>query len=584
MRKLALALLLVASYAWAAGPFYAARLGNASASCLDATTNVCSLSRAASLATTGEIIYVAPDVYTGDEITSSGYLVFSAKAPSVICTGLAGSCVLRPTVSTGGVRYNTPPNGAVFSVSGITIDGVSGTAPNDCFWFQDSAGGTYTPTLTNNLCLNPVNYAHHLSATGINITINNDTLIANDTVTSRSFLFADRSGTTLQSGSVLVNGGSATIARHTITAGSGGIISLDAFAAGLTARVDQFVFSSTLSSALTGSGEHPGIQLLNFTNSSITRSVGSVQGNYGTRSTALFRINSCGNVGGQGCEGTETPVAIVNPYIKDVYGTIGSFTGYGAIIGQDTSTSADNQITGARIENAVIQCTTPETAAHGVMMGYLVGGDVLRSIVNRCGINFIAKKTSTSATRFIGNLSFNAVSQNFRAKGALVQWINNTAISSRGFGALYYADTETVSTTTSTVSLWNNIGYVNGGSPTYNVFVAPSNTLTIATTNDWFGLANWTNAASNYTSLATWNADAAVGTDLAVDPVFYGIPTASNPTAACLGSTSSITSAGTALNPSYMDVQGHVFANPPAIGAFTGCGDRPSVTRAAISR
>jgi hypothetical protein len=577
MRALALILCLAWGQAWAVD-YYAAPGGGAAASCVDATTNVCTLSRAVTVAGNGDTISLAAGTYAGTQLGASGYVLMTSELINLTCAGTR-TCILQPSTSTAAIRLNTPPNGGTIAITGVVVDGLNGTAPNYCFWFGDSAAGTYTATITESTCMNPVFYGTYVAATGLTLTMTNVNMTATSAVTTRSYLFTDRT-VKWAGGAITISGGTSEIAnQNTPTYGT---IEISANAAGLTASVSDFTGTTTLNSALTSTGEHPGIELLNVASSTIRNSTMNVIGNVGSRSTALFRINSCGNVAGQGCVGTETPRAITTAVIDNVTGTNGTPGGYGAIIGQDATSSADNQITGAHISDADITCTVASNSGHGAMLGYLVGGRITRSKVDACGINFIAKKTATTASEFSGNLSINAGSQHFRLKGALALFANNTAASYTGTGSLYYADVESVSGTNSTVSLYNNIGYANGGVPAYNVFVETASTLTVADDNDWYGAATWYDDATTFTTLATWNAVAAVGTDLDANPAFAG---GASPTLASgfrLSADSSLRRVGTDRNAgNYQDNGNRGFLHPPSIGAWEAASGDQAAARTA---
>lgn len=574
--RVLLLLCLVWGQAWAVD-YYAAPGGGAAASCVDATTNVCTLSRAVTVAGNGDTINLAAGTYAGTQLGASGYVLMTSELINLTCAGTR-TCILQPSTSTGAIRLNTPPNGGSITITGVVVDGLNGTAPNYCFWFGDSAAGTYTGSVVDSTCMNPVFYGAYVAATGLTLTLTNVNMTATSAVTTRSYLFTDR---TVQwaGGSITISGGTSDIAnQNTPTYGT---IEIRGYAAGLTASVSNFVGNTTLNSALTSTGEHSGIQLLNVANSTIQNSTMNVVGNVGSRSTALFRINSCGNVAGQGCLGTETPRAITTALISGVTGTNGTTGGYGAIIGQDATSTGDNQITNARLEDADITCTVAANTGHGVMLGYLVGGLVSRSEADSCSINFIAKKTATTASMFSGNVSINAIDQHFRVKGGLATWANNTAASYEGTGSLYYADVETVSGTNSTVSAYNNIGYSLGGVPAYNVFVETASTLTAADDNDWYGRAVWYDDATTFTTLATWNAVAAVGTDLDSDPGFV-VPTATTAEGFKLSSGSALRRVGKDLNiGNVQDAGNRAFLHPPSIGAWEATSGDAAAARTA---
>lgn len=577
---------------WAgATTYYAAPGGGAAANCTDVGANVCTLARCVTVALAAGNTHtcnLAAGNYVGTELGASGYVLMSGGLVSLECATYNG-CTLRPSAATAGVRLNGPPNNGLVSLIDLNVDGVNGTAPNYCYWAQDSAGGSYTVTLTRADCRNPNTYGIYSAATGINLAVNDSDMTATSAVAPRSFLFTERASTQWAAGSISVVGGTASIDKH--ATGAAALINIEAFAAGLTASVSGgFVGNVTLDPTLTSTGEHGGIQLLNVGNASITDATMNVYGNVGDRSTALFRINSCGDfspgTAGQGCAGTETPRAITAPVIRNVTGTIGTPNGYGAIIGQDATSSANNQITAGRIENADITCTASGNAGHGVMLGYLVGGLATRSTSTGCGINFIAKMVSTTPALFAGNASFNAGDQHYRAKGALVTWTNNDAISLSDTGDLFYADDETVSSTHSTISAYNNVGYVNGGSPTYALFVGTASTLTAANANDWYGGGAWSNNGSAYATLSLWNADAAVGTDLAVNPRFVGGASPANDQGLRLLADSPLRRVGIDLNVGNIQDNGNrPFAHPPSIGAWEAAsGDAASTRTAATTR
>ena len=81
----------------------------------------------------------------------------------------------------------------------------------------------------------------------------------------------------------------------------------------------------------------------------------------------------------------------------------------------------------------------------------------------------------------------------------------------------------------SDINVINNIGYSTQAS-SVAVFIdanTASNANILFTNNIWFGTSTnwWTNGATNGTSLAVWNLNSFVGTDLNVDPQFIDIST-----------------------------------------------------------
>jgi len=566
VNKLIISILLFICFNANATNYYAKPGGGAAASCVDSTTNVCTLNRAISVAGDTDVINLAAGNYIGTELGASGYVLMTSKTPDLICAGTR-TCNLQPSVATAGIRIQTPPDNSSITISGIVVDGLNGTSPNYCIWAMDDATGTYTLNVNDSSCLNPVFYGIYSAATGININTSNFIMTATSAVHGRSYLYTERSATKWASGTISISGGSVQIDSHNIP--SSAAINIEANAAGLTAIVDGWTGLITLDPTLTSTGEHSCVQLLNVANPTIKNSSCTVNGNVGSRSTALFRINSCGNLAGQGCDGTETPRAISNALIRNVTGVNGTTGGYGIVIGQDATSSADNQITNAIIDSSNITCTVPATNGHGIMLGYLIGGNVNHNKVDSCSINFIGKKISTTPSFYSGNISINATGQHYRAKGALITFAQNDAISLSGSGNLYYADQETISGTNSTVSLYNNIGYVNGSTPSYNVFIANSSTLTSSTNNDWYGFATWFKAGSTYNSLATWNGDASVGTDLNVDPLFIGGASPKTSDGYRLSANSTIRRVGLDLNLGHIQDYGNrAFLHPPSIGAW----------------
>lgn len=551
----------------AGNTYYAAPGGGAAASCVDSTTNVCTLSRAITVAGNGDTIILTEGTYVGTELGASGYVLMTSELINLTCAGTR-TCIFRPSATTAGVRFVTPPTNGSTTISGIVIDGVYGTSPNYCFWPADNSSGIYTITVNNSTCNNPAFYGVYSAATQININLNDLQMTANNAVHGRSFLYTERTSTQWATGTIKINGGSAQIDSHNV--GGTGVINIDGFGDNLAASVDGWSGVITLDPTLTSTGEHACVQLLNVASSSIQNSSCSVGGNVGSRSTALFRINSCGNLAGQGCSGTETPRNIPTAIIRNVTGIIGTPAGYGAIIGQDATSDADNKVSNARIEKANITCRVANTSAHGVMLGYLVGGSAVSSFVDSCGINFISKKNSTTASTFSGNISINAINQHFRAKGGLALWVNNTAYSSTGSGNLFYADQETISGQNSTVSLYNNLGMINGGIPTYKVFIDPASTLSFASNNNWFaltGTSTWRYLNTIYGGLSSWNATTTVGTDYEYVPVLRGGYTPIGANSFRLNPESPLIGAGIRVG-DFVDNLGRWFNYKPSIGAW----------------
>lgn len=513
-RRLGTLLVTLICLAWAtdsrlAGTtYYAAPGGGTSASCANNGANVGTLMRCVSVAADQDLIVLTIGNYPGSELGASGYVLMSAKLLSLDCV-IDSQCFLRPSVNTAGIRVTGLTGTPTATWDGIVVDGVGGTAPNYCFWLQDSSAGAYNLTISDSECRDPVFYATNFDGGEINLTLTNDVLTASSAVGARSLVYM---GTAWTTGSLKVSGGTGTIARHT----NAGSCMINAIAASgtPTAEVDGFTSSITIDPTLTGLGEHCGIQILNIANALIKNSRSDVYGTPGSRSAALFRIAS------------NAAMSSANGQILNVVGTNATNGGYGAIIGQDASGVMDNQANNGTIADANITCPSPGNTAHALMLGFNQGGIITRFESTGCGIGVISKDQTVTPGVISGGIITNSGQQYVRVKGSQATVANLLLVAKSGTATLVRVDEDGV-TNSSNTNVKNVITYVNGAAPDYTVIVPGANAAAFDR-NDWFAVQGaistngWSYQGVSHSTLSAWNANAAVGTDSSVDPQFVG--------------------------------------------------------------
>jgi len=187
MRKALLLLCLLSGQAWGA-TYYAAPGGGAATSCIDATTNVCTVARCIAVAGNTDTCSIAAGIYPGSELGGSGYVIETGEFVNLVCAGTVGTCIFQPTgTNVSGIRLNSPVAGGTFTATGIKIDGSSATPLDQCFYYADSTA-LYSVVSTDNTCTEADIYDHRIVANEMNLTSTRDTMTTSTAVSPRSFV------------------------------------------------------------------------------------------------------------------------------------------------------------------------------------------------------------------------------------------------------------------------------------------------------------------------------------------------------------------------------------------------------------
>lgn len=549
--------LLLVTNVEAAGPFFAAPGGGAAASCVDATTNVCTVRRAIFVAGDGETINVAAGTYPGAELGSGGFALMSGKLINLTCSGAAGSCIFRTTAATAGIQVTAMTTTTSATWDGIYVDGVNGTAPNYCFWAQASSGGKYGLTITNSTCTNPNFYGITFDGVNLDLTVSNFTLTSTTAVSARSAVYM---GATWASGALTLSNITGHIAQH-VNGSAHYLINATAASAGPTFSLNGLKGSIVLNPADVTAAEHGIVLVRGIPNAIVQNVVGSVTGPAGNPQGMIVRIDST------------SAISSANGQISDITGVNGLSAGYGVAFGRDTVDAGNYMANGGTMKRIHMTCTQATNTIHSLALMYMTGGSITQSDSIGCQYNAISKEQNTTPGLIAGNILKDAALQCIRVKGSQATIVNNTCIQTTGTAELVRVDEDGATNSSNTI-VKNNIFYVNGGVPAYAAYVPGSNAATFDA-NEWYSTNGtistngWKYQGNTYTTVATWNADSVVGTDLSVVPIFTGNQSPTSFTGYKLNATSALRRVGVDLNiGNVQDYSNRAFHHPPTIGAY----------------
>lgn len=571
MRALPLLLCLLWGQAWGA-TYYAAPGGGAAASCVDATTNVCTVARCISVAANADTCSLAAGAYPGSELGGSGYVIETSELVNLACAGSVGTCIFRPTGSNvSGIRLNTPPTGTL-TITGIKIDGSVATPLDQCFYYNDGTA-LYSVASTDNTCAEADIYGHRVVANEINLTSTRDTMTASTSVSPRSFVATVG---TWAEGDVSIASANVTIAKYNDTATP--IVNILATDAGETGSVTDSTFTITNDPATT-TGYIDVIQFRAIPNAVATGNTITVTGaNVGTTGAACAAA-VCRHV--RAIKSYSASALDSSKLIADD-NTITFEAANGVMIsaGDDQTGLGDTYSAFGRISRSTLTCTTSGTSAHGVVFAWSQGGLAYGNKVTNCGIGLLSKDQPTAGAVFTGNILEGMWESYAYSKGSTApKFINNNFAVSNSTGTPIVIGVDGATNSTN-VSLYNNsIFSTNGSNPTDLLNTASSQTIVGADTNNWYGFTSpqWTYLGVAYTTLVDWNAVSVVGTDVAVDPVMMGGIAPATTAGSCLHAGSSLMGTGTYFGPWVIDVFGAPQDNPANIGAVgKNCGRRNS--------
>lgn len=566
-RIAALLCFLFSAHAWATD-FYAAPGGGATATCVDPGPNVCTVARCLSVATTADRCLLASGTYPGSELGGSGYVIQTGELVDMICSGDKDTCILEPTgTNLSGIRFNSPPIGETLELTRLKINGANGTPLDQCFWYSDSTG-LYTVNSTDNTCAEADVYMHRIVANEMTLNSLRDTFTTSTAVSPRSFVATIG---TWAEGGVSINAANVDIDRYNDSATPiVNILATDAGETGsvvdstfnvandpttLTGYIDVIRFTAIPSAVATGN-------TINVTGAN----VGSAVGPTCDASTSCRHVRAIKSYSASALDSDY-------PNLSDNTITLETANGVAISVGNDSSSAGDTYTEYGTASRNIITCVNTGTSTHGVGLFWSQGGRAFSNWVKGCGIGLLSKGQPTAGGTFASNILIDIAESYMYAKGSTApKFVNNTLSVSNSQGTPVVIGIDGIINSTNVLVENNNV-FSSGGQPTNLLNTASSQTLAIATSNNWYGFTSpqWTYLGTPYTSLSAWNAVGVVGTDLSVLPGFVGglIPT----TAAGfkLNSNSALIRAGVCYLSSGCaapDYAGRRAFVPPDVGAY----------------
>lgn len=508
MKKLAAILFIFIPLACsAAGPWYAAPGGGAAASCVDATTNVCTVDRARVVASDGETIILAPGTYSASELGASGYLLISSENLTLQCSGERFSCIFQPSAAgaISGIRLNSPTTTA-FTWDGIKIDTSEAVGGVDqCFYLSDGAA-TYSYTIKNTYCTDTKFYDIRQEANEANGTITDNEYYTTTEIAPYSFYNMVATATT-GTISILRN----IVNMSKVNVGGKAIVNISPTAGGPTVDIENNVFNSFVDPEATGSGNHNGIYIQNISNAVIKNNSVLVRGNYGARASIGISCGSTAAVSSDNCLIQE----------NTVYN--GTTSGQALQIGSDLTSSGNGFATNGKIIKNKVFCETDNTDTHGSLYGWSPGGEIRGNYFKNCGYGAISKEQTTGAI-ISSNIVDGCWLIGLYSKGSASAKMvgNGINVTNSNCSPIYLGVNSASGTNSTNAYIYNNNIDANGASPTNLLFSAASQTIAEASNNNWTGFSSiqFTYLGVAYTSLTTWNAVGVVGTDMSTPPLY----------------------------------------------------------------
>lgn len=506
--------LLLASPAWAT-TYYVSKtatngyvVGNDANAGTSKATAKLTVSNAVTTAATNDIIYINDGTYTGTELGASSYLLLSKGID--FRAEINGNVTFLGAVSTAVARLQGPA-GVTTSFTGIVFDGNVGTS-NYSLWVEDTTGA-YTVNCTSCRFVDPIFYHVYVSSNEATTNLTNCTFSASGAVGTRSYVNA----TALATGGVTINGATGTIAKHTTA--TNGLIDIKATAGGVTASVSNVTATVTLDPTLTSTGEHFGISIKNVANAVIQNNNVTVQGTPGSRTSAIYRITA------------DAAVSSTGGIIRNNVGYNLTNGGYLAIIGADATSAGDNQTNSGQITGNTLY--GPNSTTHGAMLGFNRGGIVRGNTIIDAGIGVISKMQTVSGgvgpSWIQGNVIINPKTNGLRCKGSDQTIYAQNTLYWSGAAPTYgiLIDNESATNCTSIVVKNNSMTALGALTQFSQVTTGSAATFN----NDhWYTdqslpANTWVYGASNYGSLAAWEADAQATNEFAGAATFYSAGT-----------------------------------------------------------
>lgn len=308
----------------------------------------------------------------------------------------------------------------------------------------------------------------------------------------------------LDSGDVVITGGSSTLTNQ-LTAGSSGGNVVVIGSAGTTGTViiTNFSTSTTLKSTLTGSGVHYGIRIYDVPGAQVVGTgTHDILGAPGSRVGACVLMDFDSNT-------------LTGNKITGQTGTNTTNGGYVFAIGNEPLAGAPTQGTGCLISGntATASASARAGGVHNLFMGGLASSTITQNVVTDAGLGIVTKVCTAATVSYNTITGFN--SSGVRVKGDTnTNVLNNTFTQTAGYSGAVFIDCgfyDPSNFTIGTVITSNTFNVAGGTAIPYLKKESASDTAT--PTNNVYNLTSgslasfpWQWGSANYTTLAAWKA------------------------------------------------------------------------------
>jgi hypothetical protein len=552
-----------------AATFFADPAGGGAASCVDSGANVCTLTRALTVAATGDTITAACGTYSqaGTTVTvSKNVTIAPVTALCATITGTNATSIVTLTPSndaniltfqnfivqnTGGATSSTMIVSNVAYDATVVMNGntISVGGTNRHLAIQATRG---TTKITNNTFTGTVGtqaaiYSSVTPSSAMKVSITGNTCTVTLATTATYCIFVERAAGSSTSEWVYV-------ANNVLTE----TVSTDIQGIGI--RLNRITSGTDLNGV---AGMPPVIE-----NNTVTIT---------TSGTQTFEVL------GIAVSSTDATAVADNAVIRNNTVTCISGATRCIVIGVDGTTAnfaANVQIVGNTVFNTFYNATaTP----HGISAGRATSAYVAGNIVKGFAAGILASQGTTHV--ITGNLVVGAQYAPLFAKGnTSATFANNTVIMDDTlYGAVFGGFKACMSVSVqgavnnAATTFQNNNCYVRNGSGWSYALVANTQVANFDHNNYWSLptlTTPWSYQSTTYATLTLWNAAATVGTDTLADPIFVDPANDYR-----LAAASTLRETGLYWGASCLDVRGRRCSVPPNVGAYqNGSGD-PAVAR-----
>lgn len=546
--------------------YYATPAGGAAASCVDQTTNVCTLDRCITVAATGDTCELASGTY---DYSTTG-LVLSKNI--TLDSTVAGGAIITSTSTTRTLSLSAANNATPMTVGDIRVQGGASTARV----IQISDQPTYDATVViNGTYVDGGNLTQHIAD-----------FYTRGTVKIYNCILSGNLGTT---GGITSAVSSMSAAKKveitgcsmdlTMTASGGTsygiqVIRPAATSTNFWAHINNNTVSVTAPAALGASANAIGIYLSSITAAPDLNSVTTAPIIEGNTVTVTATAGTVNDTMGIAVIGTDATAVAAGAVVRN--NTITCNSPVGACLRMADGTSLSTTDYSIAYSNTI---TSPfyngSATYHSVILGRATGMRFYSNLIKGGGVGILS---AAGTTFFVsGNVVIGSTYAPLFAKGNTSgTFANNTVImddaylgtKTGNYGCMGVAVNG--ATNNSATTFANNACYVVSGTSWKHVIVDASQTATF-TTNDYYSVPTlsspWSYQGSAQTTLSGWQG-AQESTALGVDPLFSGV----TPRAVAdvqLTQSSPLRRAGKDLNVgAVQDCLNRAFSRPPSIG---GC-------------